>query len=210
RRLVANASGHRGSLTGLLDVPAEWAAAVDAALGPWADASVFGGKDALEAAVSALKSNGRGGVPIVAAGGDATTDTARRAADEAGAEAMVDRLGPRCDRGLAKALLGDVVVVEGWGAASRIVALHPEVRVVTPEGDLITRHGVRVAHPDGATPAMLEAAEIAEERAETELARVQSLHTSSKREFDDARQVERRTLEELEAHEAQMSGVSEA
>src|SRR5690606_5709091 len=28
RRLVANASGHRGSLTGLLDVPAEWAAAV--------------------------------------------------------------------------------------------------------------------------------------------------------------------------------------
>mgnify|MGYP001168788093 CR=1 FL=1 len=209
RRIVAESAGHRGSLASLLDVPAELAAAVDAGLGPWADASVFDSQEALEAAVSALKSGGRGGVPVVhGAEGDASI--ARQVAAENGVEALVDRLGPGADRRLAERLLGDVILVEGWSMALRIVARHPHVRAVTPEGDLVSVYGVRVAHPDGATPAMVEAAEVALERAEIELARVESLHTSAKRDFENARAVEREALEALESVEARLSGATEA
>ncbi|HLT95952.1 MAG TPA: chromosome segregation protein SMC [Acidimicrobiia bacterium] len=208
RAIVDGRSGHLGSLTSLLDIPDHLAAAVDAALSPWADASVFDSTTALHDAVAALKSDGRGGVPMVAP--DGVVSTAREVAATLGLETLVDNLGPKANRKVADALLGDVILVEGWSAGRSVVAAHPEVRAVTPEGDLITVHGVRVAHPDGATPAMVEAAEVALERATTELARVQSLHTSAKRDFEHSRGRERETLEALEAIEARISGASEA
>ena len=66
----------------------------------------------------------------------------------------------------AVSLLGDVVLAEGWSSAWGIVTRHPEVRAVTPEGDVITTHGMRLAQPDGAGPAALEAAGVALEQAE--------------------------------------------
>lgn len=209
REMVAAANGHRGTLATLLDVPEEMAAPVDAALGPWADAGVFATRDHLDAAVTALKSEGRGGVPVVV-GGSADGVDARRVAAEVGVDALIDRLGSRADRNLAETLLGDVLVVEGWAAAARIVSSHPECRAVTPEGDLISIQGVRVAHPDGATPAMVETAEVALEKAETALARQGSLHTTARRDFDHSREEERTALEGLEALETQLSGATEA
>jgi chromosome segregation protein len=209
RRLVADSNGHRGSLTSLLDVPADLAPAIDAALGPWSDAGAFDSHGSLRAAVHALKSGGRGGVPVVSPR-DESSVSARRVAEQTGMTALVDRLGPKADRRLAEAMLGDVLLVEGWAAAVDVVGRHPEVRAVTPEGDLISTHGVRVAHPDGATPAMVEAAEVALERAETEHARVESLHKTARRDFDASRQAERQALEALEAAEARISGASEA
>lgn len=209
RQLVVDAAGHRGSLASLLDVPAELAPAIDAALGPWADAGAFDSRASLQAAVHALKSEGRGGVPVVATH-EGAGHPARRAAEQSGMTALIDRLGPRVDRGLAEAMLGDVLLVEGWSAAVDVVARHPEVRAVTPEGDLISAHGVRVAHPDGATPAMVEAAEVELERAETEHARIESLHKTARRDFDASRQSERQALEALEAAEARISGATEA
>ncbi len=209
RRIVTESAGHRGSLASLLDVPEDLAAAVDAGLGPWADASVFASDEALEAAVGALKSGGRGGVPVVA-GNEGGASLARQVAAEAGVEALVDRLGPAADRRLAESLLGDVILVEGWSMAKRVVSRNPQLRAVTPEGDLISVHGIRVAHPDGATPAMVEAAEVALERAEIELARVESLHATARRDFENARTVEREALEALESLEAKLSGTTEA
>src|SRR5690606_40358028 len=121
-----------------------------------------------------------------------------------------DRLGPGADRRLAERLLGDVILVEGWSMALRIVARHPHVRAVTPEGDLVSVYGVRVAHPDGATPAMVEAAEVALERAEIELARVESLHTSAKRGFENARAGGRGAVEPLSAVDTRSARAGEA
>lgn len=209
RAMVSGSPGHRGTLASLLDIPEVLAAAVDAALGPWADASVFEGQDSLHAAVSALKSGGRGGVPMVTVtgrDGAPAAEVARRA----GVGSLVEMLGPRADRALADALLGDVLVVEGWSAAAAIVARHHHLRAVTPEGDLLSANGVRVAHPDGATPAMVEAAEVALERAETENARVDSLHGTARRDFEASRRSEREALEALESLEAKLSGATEA
>lgn len=198
-----------GTLVSLLDVPAEVAAAVDAALGEWRDALVATGTDGLSAIVTAIKNAGTGGLSFVV-GGDPAEPAARPVAQEWGVEALVDLLGPAADRPLAAQLLGDVVVAEGWSAAWRIVAARPAIRVVTPEGDVITSTGMRLAHPDGAGPAALEASEVALEEAQIELARAESLAITNRREFEALRAAERSTLETLEELEARLAGQTEA
>lgn len=205
RAMVEAAAGVVGSVVSRLDVPTDLAGAVDAALGPWTDGVVFGDLGSREAAASALKAAGRGGVAILGPG--------RQSVDHSsitGADRLIDRLGPRCDRQLAEALVGDVYVVEGWHGGHQIAMQHPGVRVVTPEGDLITADGIRVAHPDGASPAMIEAAEVALERAEVDLARAESLRAQAKRTFDETREAERDALETLEVLEARMAGSTES
>ena len=71
-------------------------------------------------------------------------------------------------------------------------------------------HGVQIANPDGAGPAMLEAADVALEKAVTELARANSIHASASRDFESSRSVERKSLEDLEASETAVAGRSEA
>jgi chromosome segregation protein len=100
--------------------------------------------------------------------------------------------------------------VEGWSTGRAIVAKHPELIAATPEGDLITAASMRVAEPDGTGPAALEAARVAIEVADRELARSLSLAGSARRDFDTARGHERDTLEALEALEARLAGHTEA
>ena len=81
---------------------------------------------------------------------------------------------------------------------------------MTPEGDEITADGIRIAQPDGAGPAALEAARVAVEKSERELQRAASRLTTAQRAFDDAREAERESLELLEAAEAELAGFTEA
>lgn len=208
RAMAEAADGAHGSLIGRLDVPPGLEAAVDAALGPWSDAVAFRGRGAVEEAATELKGSGRGGVPMVAP--VPGRSLAATVAEDWGLEALVDRLGAQADRGLAVSLLGDVVVAEGWSAAWSLVEKNPAIRVVTPEGDLITAAGIKVAHPDGVTPAMLETAQVGLERAETELARAASRLTAARRDFDRTRAQEREALEALESLEARLGGATEA
>lgn len=205
RSIVESADGARGSVAAALDIPPDYAAAADAALGAWADGVVFADTAAREVAITSLKSAGHGGVPVVGPG-----HSREGPEPVVGAERLVDLLGPTANRALARSLLGDVYLVEGWQAAHRLALAHPTSRFVTPEGDLVTADGVRVAHPDGASPAMIEAAEVAIERAEVGLARAESLRTQAKRTFDGARQAERDALETLESLEARMAGATES
>ena len=209
RKQVESVSGAIGSLFSLLDVPQGIEAAVESALGLWAGAVAFQGVESLEGSVEAIKSEGLGGVPVVTAVSPGSTP-AREIAAALGVDALVDRLGPAVHEDLASRLLGDVLLVEGWTTAWRLVAKHPALRAVTPEGDLISVSGVRVAHPDGAGVAMLEAAEVSLERASTELSRAESQHTSAKRDFEKSRETERKSLEDLERMEARLAGCTEA
>ncbi|MDH5371837.1 MAG: AAA family ATPase [Acidimicrobiia bacterium] len=210
RERVATASGVRGSVTKVLDVPGEFAAAVDAALGPWSDAMAVQTAAGIEQVVADLKAHGLGGVPLVTARSLEEGVSAAPVAAAFGLETLVDVLGSRADLELAAALLGDVVVAEGWSSARQVVLKYPTVRVVTPEGDLVTADGIRVAHPDGATPAVLERARVAMEEAELEVARAASRHVSARRDFDHMRKIERSALEALELIETNLSGATEA
>jgi len=209
RRSIEAAPGAKGTLISLLDIPAGLEQAVDAALGRWADAVAFDGFESLQEAVEAVKASGGGGVPVVATGARESVP-ARLVALGAGVEALFDRLGPKADRGLASHLLGDVLLVEGWAAAWSMATKHPELRAVTPEGDLISGDGVQISTPDGSGPAMLQSAEVDLETAETALSRAVSIHTAAKRDFEKSRELERVALEDLESAETGLSGRTEA
>jgi chromosome segregation protein len=91
-----------------------------------------------------------------------------------------------------------------------MIARHPSLRAVTPEGDLVSVDGIQIAQPDGAGPAMLEVAEVDAEQARTSMSRATSLHNAAKRDFESSREVERLALERLEAAEAGLAGRAEA
>ncbi|MFZ0012480.1 MAG: AAA family ATPase, partial [Acidimicrobiia bacterium] len=209
RRAVEAAPGALGSLTSRLDIPEGLEPAVNAALGGWADAVAFGDAQSLHVAVEIVKGAGGGSVSVVSSISE-TAAPAVEVASALGLEALIDRLGPSHHVGLASRLLGDVVLVEGWSAGWGLVAKHPSLRAVTPEGDIISVSGVRIADPDGAGSAMLESAEVALEKTATELARATSIHTAAKRDFEKSREFEREALESLEQAESSIAGHSEA
>ena len=209
RERAAGRAGVFGTVAAQLDISERLAPAVDAALGVWSDALAVDSAEHVLETVADLKNQGLGGVPLVAGrrpGGDAP---ARSVAAAWGVDAMVDLLGSNADSDLAILLVGDVIVAEGWSAAWKIVERHPDIRAVTPEGDVVDRLGVRVARPDGASPAMVEAALANLEEAEINLARAESLLTAKKRSFEVSREDERAALEALESVEARLSGASD-
>ena len=210
RRRVEQADGSLGPVVGLLDVPEEWGQAVEAVLGHWFGSVVFGSSEHLKRATELVRGDGVGGVSLIRGVSDARPLVARDIATSSGLSLLVDHLGPDADRPLAESLMGDVVVAEGWASGWSLVERHPEIRVVTPEGDLISAAGVKLAHPDGTGPAILESVEVGLERAETELARCESILTSARRDFEKSREAERAALESVEAVEAELAGKTEA
>ena len=209
RSTAQDHGGVVGVVAAALDAPADVAIAVDRALGAWADAFLTTDRDAIHDVAALLKSDGLGGVSLVnpATSGDAP---ARAAASELGLEALVDLLGPDADRTVAESLLGDVVYAEGWEAAWRVVQRYPDLRAVTPEGDVIAASGMHVAQPDGTGFAALEAARVQLEVAERERSRTASRRTMVERDLAAARRVERTALDDLEALEARIAGHTEA
>jgi chromosome segregation protein len=209
RKAIESAPGSLGSLPSQLDIPKGLEPAVNAALGVWADAVAFGDAGSVQEAVEIVKGAGGGSVAVVSSSFETATP-AREVARSLGLEALIDRLGPTRHEGLATRLLGDVVLVEGWSAGWDLISKHPALRAVTPEGDVISVSGVRIADPDGAGSAMLESAEVAMERAMTDLARAESIHTAVRRDFERSREAERKCLEALEHAESVIAGHSEA
>jgi chromosome segregation protein len=195
RAAAAQSRGVIGSITARLDVPPDLAAAVDTALGSWADAFVTADHDGVIGAASSIKESGRGGVSFVTPLAGRSVPARGAVSDVPGADALVDRLGPAADPVLAATVVGDVVLTDDWTRADEIVSAHPDVRVVTLAGDLVTAAGIVAAHPEGAGPAVIEAARTAAERADTELARAASRFSTATR----ARTTSRRAADEAEA-----------
>ena len=201
-----------GILADRLDIPEEMASACSAALAGWLEARLVSDGEALREVAASLKASDLGGLTLLAAPrSGATRDIpARAAAGRWGAEALADRLGPSADRELAASLLGDAVLVEGWAGGWDIVSREPGVRAVTPEGDLITRFGIRLADPQGDAPAALRAAHRTREAAEVDRARARTAEETTREAFAGARDGERAALEDLEALEAVLAGAADS
>ncbi len=209
-QIAESAEGVVGSLVGRLDVPPGMAVAVDAALGGWSAAMVASDPESVQQVTAIVKAAGRGGVGLVVGHRRPIEAPARTVAAEWGADALVDRLGPGADEALATRLLGDVVVVEGWSAAWRLVERHPSLRAVTPEGDLVSINGLRLGDADGAGHALLESARVVSEVADREVARTASLRTTAARALDVSRASEETARATLERLEARLGGLSAA
>ena len=201
-----------GIMADRLDIPEEMAAACSSALAGWSEARLVSDGEALRGVAASLKAADLGGLPLLVAprSGVAPDIPARAAAGRWGAEALADRLGPSADRELAAALLGDAVLVEGWAGGWDIVNREPEVKAVTPEGDLITRFGIHLADPQGDAPAALRAAHRTREAAEVDRSRAGAAEEAAREAFEGARDGERAALEDLEALEAVLAGAADS
>ena len=129
--------GLLGSVAALLTVEPGYEVALAAALGPVADAvAVTGGEDALRA-LKYLKDTDSGRAGILLGGPESTVDThswpslpegARWAREVVSAPAQ---LRPAVEQALDK-----LALVRDLDAARHLVAVHPDVRAVTAEGDV--------------------------------------------------------------------------
>ncbi|GAB2637352.1 chromosome segregation protein SMC [Nocardia goodfellowii] len=134
--LVENQTqGLLGPLSGLLRVHSGFEAAVAATLGPLADAVAADSADHAHAAVRSLKEADGGRVALVFGADEAgaTPEGALPGSARWLAE-VVDC--PDSVRGAIAALTAGVVVVEDLSAATELLRVRPELRVVTREGDL--------------------------------------------------------------------------
>ncbi len=129
--------GLLGSVAALLAVDPGHEAALAAALGGLADAVAVSGVDDVTAAMELLKSSDAGRATLLV-GTPATGAPAARPSLPSGAagrstwSAATTRSGPALERALH-----DVVLVDGLAAARDLVAAHPELRAVTPDGDVV-------------------------------------------------------------------------
>lgn len=200
---LADLGGVVGTLSGLLDPPGDLVAAVDASVGGWADALVLDGRSRLRRAVGMLKSEGLAGLRLIADPiPDSPAPLAPAVAERWGVEALLDRLGPGAEPGLARSLLGDVVLVEGWSTGWDIVAHDPRLRAVTPEGDLITSLGVRTSDLGPGSAAALEATRRAAEAARAAESAASEAERLARSELEATRIAAARARNDLAAVEA--------
>ncbi|WP_406231555.1 chromosome segregation protein SMC [Nocardia sp. NBC_01009] len=129
------AEGLLGPLSGLIRVHGGFEAAVAATLGPLADAVAADTGASAHAAVRALKEADGGRAAVVFGATDVSI--AQRGALPGGARWLSDVVdGPDTVRGAIVALTAGVAVVDDLAAAVELLAIRPELRVVTRDGDL--------------------------------------------------------------------------
>ncbi len=139
--------GLLGSVAALLTVRAGAQAAVAAALGAVADAVAVRDLDTALASIALLKAADAGRAHLIAGAGDASADSERPEdprdrwpslpSDATYAVDLVE--APEPLRVPLAALLHRVVVVDDLVAARRLLDRHPDLRVATRDGDLVSR-----------------------------------------------------------------------
>ncbi|RSD23837.1 chromosome segregation protein SMC [Amycolatopsis eburnea] len=129
--------GLLGSVAALLTVEPGYEVALAAALGPVADAvAVTGGEDALRA-LKYLKETDSGRAGILLGGPESTVDTSAWPSLPEGARWARDVVtAPAQLRPAVEQALDKLALVRDLDAARQLVAVHPEVRAVTAEGDV--------------------------------------------------------------------------
>jgi len=145
------APGLIGSLAALLDVAAGDESAIAAALGAASDAVVLDTHDSARAALDLLKQRDAGRAGIVVADAGDTEPRQRWPEPPPGARYALDSVSvPPHLRDAVTALLARTVLVPDPGTAARVLAERPDLRAVTPDGDVFTSafvHGGSTAGP---------------------------------------------------------------
>jgi chromosome segregation protein len=139
---AAEVPGLLGGLAAMLTVEPGHEAALAAALGALADAVAMSGVDEATEAMRLLKIQDAGRASLLVGGvsgpGMIGSLDALRPALPPGARWAPDLVGaPDEIRAAVHRALRDVVLVEDLEAAARLVAANPELRAVTPDGDVV-------------------------------------------------------------------------
>ncbi len=145
RAIIGNLEGVLGSFLDLIEVDEGWERAVESAAGASVGAMVVDGRRSAQAALEALRREGGAGLilpvaenhipPVAAPEGCVALRSLVRARD--GAPAHVTRV--------LDALFSRAFVTESWQAGIDVAVAHPDLVVVTRDGDRFATSGWRVA-----------------------------------------------------------------
>ena len=149
---LADVDGVLGTLLDLVEIDPGWQEAVEAALGEALSAVVVDGPDSAQRALAALRESETSGA-VLAAGARTRQG---RLLDIGEPVAPHVRSGRPGVAGLLDALVGNAVRVDTIDQAISAALDHPDVVVVTPDGDRFAANGWRIgAAAGGATAAAL-------------------------------------------------------
>jgi len=145
RQIVGELEGVLGAFLDLVDVAPGWERAVDSAAGASLGAVVVNGRSSARAAIAALRREGGAGLilPVIDRTGErpvapaGCTTLRQHVTASAGAPADVTRV--------LDALFARAFVASDWEAALDVAISHPDLIVVTPEGDRFASTGWRAA-----------------------------------------------------------------
>jgi chromosome segregation protein len=204
-------SGHDGVLGTLLDVveiDTGWESTVEAALGEALSAVVVDSPDVARRALATLRSSATSGAVLAAVSG-----TVDALAVPAGCEPVLPhvRSGRPGVSSLLARLLAPAVRASDLDAAIEIAVSHPDLVVVTAEGDRLSSGGWRIGVAGGgATAAALEDAQRRCDEAEHEFTRCSNaLDVATEAETVAARR-EVEVTRRLDANDARFAAASEA
>ena len=145
RAIIGNLEGVLGAFLDLIDVDEGWERAVESAAGASVGAMVVDGRRSAQAALEVLRREGGAGLILPVAETDIATVGAPAncvalrslVRARAGAPAHVTRV--------LDALFSRAFVTESWQAGIDVAVAHPDVVVVTRDGDRFAASGWRVA-----------------------------------------------------------------
>ncbi len=199
----------RGRLSTLISVSSGWESAVAAALGPLAESIVVSDLADAVHALSMLKSESAGQSELLVVDGEFNS----RYSIPVGFTSLASLIKSEGLEEMIEALLGGVVAVDDIHSAQRLIAQHPSLMAVTPEGDLISRNRLRGGSA-GSTSAIEISALIEKTRSALNeiVARCDSLKfelASSSAAVEVALKAHDRALAGLNESDAKMSGLAE-
>jgi len=195
--LLAGVSGVVGTLLDLIEVDDGWEDAFEAAAGASLAAVVVSGDEAARAALATLRQGKASGAVLALTGRLPLrrSDPGRMEADGAG-EPVRRHVRPRTDRtspegldALLDRVLHDALCCDGgWSEAIDLALAHPELVVVTREGDRFSATGWRVRAAGGVvTAALVEEARERAERAGAEAAAAAEERGAARRLVEETR-----------------------
>ena len=205
---LSGLDGVLGTLLDVVEIDAGWESTVEAALGEALSAVVVDSPDAARRALSTLRSSATSGAVLAAVSGAVDA-----VAVPSGCEAVLPhvRSGRPGVSSLLARLLSSAVRTSDLDAAIEIALSHPDLVVVTAEGDRLGSGGWRIGVAGGgATAAALEDAERRCDEAEHEFNRCSKALDEATEVEAAAARLEVEVTRRLDANDARFAAASEA
>ncbi len=203
---LSQLDGVLGTLLDAIDIDVGWEGAFEAAAGEALTAVVVHDADVARVALGLLSASSQGGAVLAAGHGSGQSTAAVAAAWSAVGEPIrphVRARRPEVDA-LLDTLLADAVRVGGeWTAALNVAERHPQVVVVTDQGDRFGPQGWRVGSSStGVTGAMLEEARIQAESASLAVDPARQAMETARSQAKESRSVHEQAVRASDEHAA--------
>jgi chromosome segregation protein len=203
---LAAVDGVLGTLLDLVEIDPGWQEAVEAALGEALTAVVVESPEAAQRALAALRESDTSGA-VLAAGARPSRPSVHGVGDPVAPHVRSGRPGVS---GLLDALVGSAVRVDTIDGAIEASLAHPDVVIVTRDGDRFAPNGWRIgAAAGGATAAALADAQEQAASAAAALTAATSAERDAKEALAAARKLEAELTRQLDQNDARFTAASE-